>query len=218
MKQTSYQKRREKIRKNYDRISSVYDILGGYLEKKYRERTLLSIGLEKGEKVLEVGFGTGDMLIEIYRSVGEGGEVYGVDISSGMIEEARKKLQRTGSSNKISIIAGDAVRLPFVGAYFDAVLMTFTLESFSDEYIKEALSEIHRVLVDQGRVGILSLSSRGSSLVRGLYEFAHDRFPTLIDCRPIPLAELLGDNRFRVEKREVDTIFGLPIEIAVGRK
>lgn len=210
--------RREKIRKNYDRISSIYDILEGSFEKRHRERALSFLEPGEGEIVLEVGFGTGDMLIDIYRFVGDGGEVYGVDISAGMIEETREKLRRSGLSDNVTIIAGDAVNLPFVSGYFDAVFMSFTIELFSADDIQKVLSEIYRALVKGGRLGVISLSNRRTSIVRDLYELAHERFPTLIDCRPIALVELLEENGFRVEKEKVETILGLPVETAVGVK
>ena len=67
--------------KYYDHISVVYDWLGGIFEREHAEKGLRYPGIENGDVVLEIGFGTGHCLQRIALSVGKTGKAYGVDIS-----------------------------------------------------------------------------------------------------------------------------------------
>jgi len=63
-------------------------------EKKYKSIALKKLNIKKGEVVLEVGFGSGDCLKQIAKLVGETGKVCGIDISSKMLEIAKKRLEK----------------------------------------------------------------------------------------------------------------------------
>lgn len=62
-------------------------------EKKPREFGLHKLRTSKGEKALEIGFGTGRDLLALARSVGSSGRVYGIDLSQGMLDVARERLE-----------------------------------------------------------------------------------------------------------------------------
>jgi len=206
---------KEQTRQNYDRMSHWYDLFAGS-EKKFTETGLQILGVKAGERVLEIGFGTGRSFVKLVQQVGDSGLVAGVELSPGMIEVAQKRMQAKNPGGNVQITQGDGTLLPFVSDSFDAIFLSFTLELFSDAEIPVVLKECHRVLKRDGRLGVVSLAKRDVLACR-LYEWGHARWPALLDCRPIMLRESLETGGFRVQAAKVQTMWGLPVEIALGR-
>jgi len=206
---------REQTRQNYDRMSRWYDLFAGS-EKKFTETGLQILGLKAGERVLEIGFGTGYALASIAQQVGESGSATGVELSPGMIEVARKRIQSKASERSVDIIRGDGTMLPLAPDRFDVVFLSFTLELFSEEEIPVVLKECHRVLKREGRLGVVSLAKKDVLACR-IYEWGHERWPVMLDCRPIELKKSLETGGFRVQAAKIQTMWGLPVEIALGK-
>ncbi|MBN1449437.1 MAG: methyltransferase domain-containing protein [Anaerolineales bacterium] len=212
---------REQIRQNYDRMSRWYDLFAGS-EKKFTETGLQILGVKTGECILEIGFGTGRSLATLSQRVGGSGLVAGVELSPGMIEVARKRMypfgrkQAKGTERSVQMIQGDGTLLSFASNSFDAVFLSFTLELFNDAEIPIVLKDCHRVLKREGRLGVVSLAKQDVLACR-LYEWGHERWPALLDCRPIELRNGLEAGGFRVQAAKVQTMWGLPVEIALGR-
>jgi len=210
---------RKQTQANYDLLSRWYDLLAGSSERKYRELGLRMLDVRPGERVLEIGSGTGQALLSLARSAGAAGMVVGVDLSGGMCRVARGRLAQAGSPAHAAIICGDAVGLPCPGATFDAIFMSFTLELFDAADMASVLEECWRVLRDDGRLGVVALTESGRpNLMQRLYVWAHHRFPAWIDCRPIPVIEILAEHRFHVEDVTSGSMWGLPVAVAVASK
>jgi ubiquinone/menaquinone biosynthesis C-methylase UbiE len=208
---------KEEAKRFYDRISKVYDYLTGAFERKYAERAIERLSVEEGEAVLEIGFGSGRCLKRIAESVGKTGKVYGVDISSGMLEVTRRRLDKARLMDRVELYCGDAASLPYGDCTFDAVFMSFTLELFDTPDIPKLLGEVKRVLKPRGRIGIAGMSKEnGESLLLRLYEWAHRRWPKYVDCRPIYVERFLRDAGYEIRKKEKVKLFGLPGEIVVA--
>lgn len=206
---------REQTRQNYDRMSRWYDLFAGS-EKKFTEAGLQFLGVKPGECVLEIGFGTGTSLVTLARQAGNSGLVAGVELSPGMIEVARKRVQAKSQERSVQIIQGDGTLLPFAPNSFDALFLSFTLELFSEAEIPVVLSECRRVLKREGRLGVVSLAKQDVLACR-LYEWGHERWPVMLDCRPIELQESLEAGEFRIQAAKVETMWGLPVEIVLGK-
>ena len=206
---------REQTRQNYDRMSRWYDLFAGS-EKKFTETGLQILGVKAGERVLEIGFGTGYALASIAQQAGESGSVTGVELSPGMIEVARKRIQARAPERSVGIIRGDGITLPLAPDSVDAVFLSFTLELFSEEEIPLVLKECHRVLKREGRLGVVSLAKKDVLACR-MYEWGHERWPVILDCRPIEVRKNLETGGFRVQAAKVQTMWGLPVEIALGK-
>jgi demethylmenaquinone methyltransferase/2-methoxy-6-polyprenyl-1,4-benzoquinol methylase len=206
---------RKQTRQNYDRMSRWYDWFAAS-EVKFTQSGLQLLGVKEGERVLEIGSGTGHSLVTLSQQAGESGLVTGVELSPGMIEVAQKRMQAEAPESSVQIIQGDGTQLPFAPDSFEAVFLSFTLELFSDEDMLELLDECHRTLKPDGRLGVVSLEKEDVLACR-LYEWGHERWPVLLDCRPIELRKCLETGGFRVQAAKVETMWGLPVKIALIR-
>ncbi len=205
-------------RASYDRLSRWYDRLAGS-EWRSTERGLRALDVHQGERVLEIGPGPGRALQVLAESVGPNGQAWGVDLSAGMLREARGRLARAGLIGRVQLIQGDGVHLPVAGSTLNAVFLAFTLELFDPAEIPLVLGECKRVLRPGGRIGVVSLAKeeRANTMVR-LYEWAHRRWPRLVDCRPIAVRPALEEAGFRVVGEAERGMWGLPVVMVVARE
>jgi len=203
----------------YDGISRLYDCLTMVFERKYAEMALEKLSVQEGEAVLEIGFGTGYCLKRIAQSVGDEGKTYGIDISSGMLVVAKRRLERARLIDRVELCCGDATNLPYGDNTFDAVFMSFTLELFDTPEIPEVLEEVKRVLRLAGRLGVVSMSKEdtGARLLR-LYEWAHKKWPKYLDCRPIYLRLSVIEAGYKIQSEQKARLMGLPLEIVIAVK
>jgi ubiquinone/menaquinone biosynthesis C-methylase UbiE len=208
---------KETAKQSYDRISRYYDYLTGVFERKYTEMALKRLSVSEGETVLEIGFGTGHCLKQIAESVGTKGKAYGIDISSGMNQITKRRLEKAGLEDRVKLICGDAVSLTFDDSTFDAVFMSFTLELFDTPEIPKMLEQIRRVLKPDGRLVVASMSKEnGKSIFLRLYEWAHNKWPKYVDCRPIYVERSLREAGYTIRSKEKVRLFRLPGEIVVA--
>ena len=122
-------------------------------EVKTRERMLDAAGVAQGERVLDVGCGTGTLAIAAARRVGERGSVVAIDASAAMIEFASAKALR--ESVPVTFERAPAHALPFQDARFDVVLCALALHHVSEPERTRAVAEMRRVLAPAGRVLIV---------------------------------------------------------------
>jgi ubiquinone/menaquinone biosynthesis C-methylase UbiE len=210
---------RAQAKANYDRLSRFYDLLTGGFEQKVSRTALERLHITEGESVLEIGFGTGHGLKQMAQAVGQAGRVYGIDISCGMLAASRRRLKRAGLEGRVELICEDALKMPYAQDQFDAVFLSFTLELFDTPEIPLLLAGIRRVLKPNGRLGVVSMSKedRASPLMR-LYELLHQKFPRVVDCRPIHVERSIQEAGFAGLYRERVSLWGLAVEICIGRK
>ena len=124
----------------YDRISAAYDFIADSNEHKARETGEQALKLQPGERVLEVGFGTGNSILNLAKYVGSDGEVSGIDVSPGMQSVTEKKVEAAGLTDCVRLTIGDARELPYADKSFDAVFTSLTLELFPLEDIPVVLA------------------------------------------------------------------------------
>ncbi len=211
---------KEAARKSYNRLSRWYDVIAGSTEKKYRDWGLEKLSAQPDEKILEIGFGTGHCLVALARSVGPTGRVVGVDISDGMLAIARERLQQEGFNERIDLYLGDGAKLDFLEAgSLDGVFMSFTLELFDNPEIPLVLQESYRVLKPGGRVAVVSMTKTNPpGMAVRIYEWFHEHLPDYADCRPIFARQALEQSGFTIQDASDSSMWGLPVEIVLGRK
>lgn len=132
---------------NYDFLTPFYDVilnLIGFGDQQ-REKIVKLLNLKPGEKLLDVGCGTGSLL-KVAKRLHPDNEMIGIDIDKKVLEIARKKL----ASAEIQLINTGAESLPFPDKSFDVVVSTLIFHHLPTEIKKKALSEIKRVLKPDG--------------------------------------------------------------------
>lgn len=211
---------KEAARASYNRLSRWYDFVAGGTEKKYRDWGLEKLAAQPGEKILEIGFGTGHCLISLAKAVGTTGRVIGVDLSDGMLAIARGRLQQECLTERVDLHAGDAANLDFLEpGGLDGVFMSFTLELFDNPEIPRVLQECHRLLKPGGRIAVVSMTkSTPPGLAVRIYEWFHEHMPDYADCRPIFARQALEQNGFAIQDVSTSSMWGLPVEVVLGKK
>ena len=177
------------------------------------------MNVTEGEIVLEIGYGTGQCLIPLARSVGSLGKVYGIDLSPGMRQVAERKVRKARLADSVVLTCGDAAELTYEANSLDAIFMSFTLELFDTPEIPIVLGQCNKVLSPGGRLCVVGMVKKEKdNLAVRLYEWAHEKMPQYIDCRPIRARGALEDAGFEIEKVTGRSMFGLPVEIILTRK
>ena len=119
-------------------------------ERAFREKLLQLARIKDGERILDVGCGTGTLAIAAKRHVGQAGAVYGVDASPEMLARAEKKARKAGV--EVVFRNGLAEALPLEDSFFDAALSTVMLHHLPAKTRRQCAIEIRRVLKPGGRV------------------------------------------------------------------
>jgi ubiquinone/menaquinone biosynthesis C-methylase UbiE len=206
---------RQQARRTYDGLSRVYDVLAGASERRFKQAAVRLLAAQPGERILEIGVGTGADLLPL-------GQVsalaLGVDLSMGMLAVSRRKLIRAGGGDRIRLTCADAAHLPVGPGSFDGVYMAFTLELFDTPEIPLVLAECRRALVAGGRLCVLALSRHSPNLATRVYEWAHERFPAAIDCRPILAEHAVRGVGFRILDVRTDSLMGLATETVLAAR
>jgi ubiquinone/menaquinone biosynthesis C-methylase UbiE len=106
--------------------------------------------IRPGASVLDVGCGTGNLTLTAQTALGNGGKAYGIDASPEMIERARKKAARAGSSVVFEV--GLIEKMSFPDATFDRVISRLVIHHLPDDLKMKGFAEILRVLKPGGQV------------------------------------------------------------------
>lgn len=209
---------KEETRAFYNKISKVYDLLSERTEQPVRERGLVLLAAKAGERVLEIGFGTGHSLAALAEAVGPSGTVYGIDISDGMLHQARELLEHNGLADRVELQCADATILPYDSEIMDGVFMSFALELLDTPEIPKLLDQCRRVLRPGGRIVVVGMSKAGKDgLIVRAFEWTHQHFPNFLDCRPIFVRRALEAAGFSIDNSELTHLW-VPVEIVRGTK
>ena len=159
------------VRSMFDRISPVYDAMNRTmtmgLDQRWRRAAVAAV-VQPGDRVLDACCGTGDLAVAALQA---GATVTGLDFSERMLERARRK------SDEIDWVQGDAEKLPFEDASFDAATVGFGVRNLAD--LERGLAELRRVMRPGGRVAILEIT-KPSGLLAPFYRLWFDGFVPLL--------------------------------------
>jgi demethylmenaquinone methyltransferase/2-methoxy-6-polyprenyl-1,4-benzoquinol methylase/phosphoethanolamine N-methyltransferase len=146
----------------------LYDLLGAILMlgrgQAMREGTIALAHLVPGERVLEVGCGTGEIALRAKARTGPTGSVAGIDPSPEMIALARQKAARANLDIDYRVAGVEA--LPFADATFDVVLSSLMMHHLPEALQPRALAEIRRVLKPGGRLLVVDFTEPTARLGR----------------------------------------------------
>lgn len=165
----------EQVRDMFDAIAPAYDFMNRAMtlgiDRWWRRVAVRRVARHlKGRSasaLLDVATGTGDFAIQLQRSV-TGSHVTGIDLSQGMLDVARRKVQDRDLQSAITFEQGDCLALPYGDAAFDAVTVAFGVRNF--EHLDRGYSQMYRVMRSGGIICVLELSTPQNRLIRWFYD------------------------------------------------
>ncbi len=148
-----------------------YDALVALLsfgqEGRLRQATLERAAIRPGERILEVGCGTGTLALAAKARGGAGSQVSGIDIAPDMVETARRKAAKAGLEVQFQV--GRIEAIPFPDGQFNLVLSSLMLHHIHGiEAKQQGPQEIFRVLKPGGRLLIVDVAPPENPHLRGL--------------------------------------------------
>jgi demethylmenaquinone methyltransferase/2-methoxy-6-polyprenyl-1,4-benzoquinol methylase len=172
--------KKNQVEEMFNQISPKYDLLNHLLsaniDKLWRKQTIKLLKPWNPEIILDVATGTADFAIAATEI--KNAKVVGIDISEGMLEVARMKVQKKRLSNRIELIKADSERLPFENDTFNAAIAGFGVRNF--ENLKIGLTEIMRVIKPGGVFYVLEFSKPVKSPFKQIYQFYFTKILPLI--------------------------------------
>jgi len=139
---------------NVIRQASTYDALVHLLTfgqaAAIRKRTADLAQIQRGQRVLDVGCGTGDLTMVAKERVGANGQVAGIDPSPEMLAVASRKAEAKGVA--IDYRLGVIEALPFAEESFDVVVSSLMMHHLPENLKRQGLAEVYRVLSPNGRI------------------------------------------------------------------
>ena len=155
----------------FDSVASNYDLMNDVMSlgthRLWKNYTIASSNVSKGDKVLDIAGGTGDLAIKFRKKVGDSGKVILSDINGSMLEEGRKNLINHGIID-VDFIQANAESLPFEDNTFDCVSIAFGLRNVTHKNI--ALKQMHRVLKKGGSLLVLEFSKVENEMLEKIYD------------------------------------------------
>jgi demethylmenaquinone methyltransferase / 2-methoxy-6-polyprenyl-1,4-benzoquinol methylase len=149
--------------RHYDRMGAV---LSFGQDPRWRRALVRAIDPQPGERVLDVATGTGMVAAALARR--SACEVVGLDQSEAMLAEARARVSGDPTLGpRVSLVRGEAERLPFADAEFDALTFTYLLRYVDDR--AATMSELARVVKPGGRIGMVEFGVPRRARLRALW-------------------------------------------------
>jgi demethylmenaquinone methyltransferase/2-methoxy-6-polyprenyl-1,4-benzoquinol methylase len=150
------------------RYDLMNDLMSGGIHRIWKRFTIEVSGVRKGNAVLDIAGGTGDLAARFAQIVGESGRVVLADINDSMLRVGRDKLLDQGLQGNLQFVQGDAQYLPFPDDCFDCVTIAFGLRNVTDKAL--ALQSMLRVLKPGGRLLVLEFSKPENELLSKAYD------------------------------------------------
>jgi demethylmenaquinone methyltransferase/2-methoxy-6-polyprenyl-1,4-benzoquinol methylase len=211
----------ETVKQAYNRRSWLYSKTVAPMEWEYHLLALDQARIQPKEKVLEVAVGPGLTFLELARRVGKDTPLYGMDLSTGMLQLTEQRLRANGFS-QFHLKEGSASQIPFESSAFDVLYNGYMLDLIPEAEMPGILAEFRRVLRPGGRLVLLNMSKpdRETTIFREkLYRLLP---PSLVlylmgGCRPVLMEELVKRSGFSSVQR---TYLGgkAPSEIVTAAK
>jgi demethylmenaquinone methyltransferase/2-methoxy-6-polyprenyl-1,4-benzoquinol methylase len=150
--------KKKQVEQMFDNISGNYDglnrVISFGIDLKWRRKVIEMVKKTNPKYILDVATGTGDLAIAMADSDAE--KIIGLDISAGMLQVGKDKIQKKELNTRIEMVQADSENLPYPDHTFDAITVAFGVRNF--ENLEKGLSEIYRVLSPGGIFVVLETS------------------------------------------------------------
>lgn len=165
-----------KVAEVFHSVAARYDLMNDLMScgvhRLWKRFAINLVGVRRGDHVLDLAGGTGDLTARLARLVGPKGCVVLSDINASMLGEGRRRLLDEGIVGNVAFVQADAERLPFPDNHFDAITIAFGLRNVTRK--EAALASMWRVLKPGGRLVVLEFSKPvlpGLAPVYDVYSF-----------------------------------------------
>lgn len=166
------QEKQKRVAEVFNSVADKYDVMNDLMSfgihRLWKKVTIEFSGVRRGQKVLDLAGGTGDLTAKFSQLVGDDGFVILADINDSMLKVGREKLRDKGLFKNIEYVQANAEALPFADNSFDCVTISFGLRNVTNK--DQALSSIWRVLKPGGRLLILEFSKPEYKLLNKAYD------------------------------------------------
>ncbi|MBQ3174209.1 MAG: bifunctional demethylmenaquinone methyltransferase/2-methoxy-6-polyprenyl-1,4-benzoquinol methylase UbiE [Alistipes sp.] len=176
------QTKKEQVEDMFDNIAPTYDrlnhIMSLNIDRIWRRRVMRIVRRSKAHTIMDVATGTGDLAIAMAKRV-DRTHILGIDLSEEMLAVARRKIEKQGLEERITLEKGDAENLDMVeDGTIDAATVAFGVRNF--ENMERGLSEIYRTLKVGGKLVVLEFSMPRNRFIRWIYsQYAHRLLPRI---------------------------------------
>ncbi len=172
--------KKKQVENMFDNVASTYDsvnrVLSLFIDVYWRKVLVNLLKKQNPKNILDVATGTGDLAISIAKN--NEAKVIGFDLSQKMLDVAEVKVSKEKLTNKITLIRGDAEKMPFEENHFDAITVAFGVRNF--ENLETGLKDMLRVLKPNGILYILEFSQPTNFLFKKIYFFYFTKLLPLV--------------------------------------
>jgi len=175
--QVGVEEKAHKVAEVFHSVADKYDVMNDLMSlgihRLWKRYTIELSGVRRGQRVLDLAGGTGDLASRFARMVGPEGAVVLSDINPSMLARGRERLTDGGIAGNVDYVLADAQQLPFPDNHFDCITIAFGLRNVTDK--DAALASMYRVLKPGGRALVLEFSKPqvpGLKPVYDLYSFS----------------------------------------------
>lgn len=157
----------------FSSVASKYDLMNDLMSlgvhRVWKRYFVATAQVKRGDRVLDLAGGTGDIALLLQGRVGEAGSVVLGDINGAMLRVGRDRMVDKGRVSGFEYVQCNAETLPFPDASFDLVTIAFGLRNVTDK--DAALGEMHRVLKVGGQARVLEFSEVKADWFKPIYDF-----------------------------------------------
>ncbi len=168
----------QRVRAVFDSVASRYDLMNDLMSfgihRLWKRIAVELAGIRRGQKILDLASGTGDLAARFAGLVGPDGLVVMTDINESMLNQGRVRMADDGLVGNVSYTQVNAEQIPFPDNSFDCITIAFGLRNVTDK--QQALNEMCRVLRPGGRVLVLEFSHPRGKTLQSLYDFYSFKF------------------------------------------
>ncbi|MGD8309285.1 MAG: bifunctional demethylmenaquinone methyltransferase/2-methoxy-6-polyprenyl-1,4-benzoquinol methylase UbiE [Chromatiales bacterium] len=171
-----------RVRAVFDSVADRYDLMNDLMSlgihRLWKRMTVELSGVRRGQRVLDLAAGTGDLAARFAGLVGAEGQVLFSDINRAMLVRGRERMIDEGRAGNLFFVQSDAESLPFPDDSIDCITIGFGLRNVTHK--EQALAAMHRVLRPGGRALVLEFSRPTTGALRAAYDLYSFRVLPLI--------------------------------------
>lgn len=189
-KTVTLEEKTKKVSEVFNSVATKYDLMNDVMSlgihRLWKRFAIELAGISRGQKVLDIASGTGDLATRIVPLLGKDGAMFVSDINENMLSIAKRRLIDKGMVGNVHYLIANAEALPFEENLFDRIVIGFGLRNVSQKDV--ALKSMYRVLKPGGRLIVLEFSQPQVSFLKQVYD--HYSFSVLPKLGQI----LVGDS------------------------